>query len=234
MAEFLTARGTTAKIEDIINNAKHELFLLSPFIKIPDTLFQSLKVADRRKVKITLVYGKNKLSPGVKSQLEELENLSICFLKNLHAKCYFNEECMVITSMNLYDFSEVNNKEMGVLVSVRDDQDAFNEAVKEVNRIIASAITDDLRGQKGKRYSSSTNQKVNLLPSKAKQKGYCIRCGASICYNLEKPYCPDCFSEWRDWENPDYEESCCHTCGKRARTTMNKPQCRSCYNKSQR
>ena len=221
MAEFLTTRGTTAKIEDIINNAKHELFLLSPFIKIPETLFQSLKDADRRKVKIALVYGKKRLRPDVKSQLEGLESLSIYFLENLHAKCYFNEESMVITSLNLVDFSEQNNKEMGVFISVKHDHDVFNEAVKEAKQIIYLASPEGLRRPKSKPYSYRT-----------KQKGYCIRCGAIILYNLEKPLCPDCFSEWLVWENPDYKESCCHTCGKRARTTKVKPQCRSCYSKS--
>ena len=221
MAEFLTTRGTTAKIEDIINDAKHELFLLSPFVKIPDTLFQSLKDADRRKVKITLVYGKKRLRPDVKSQLEGLESLSIYFLENLHAKCYFNEESMVITSLNLVDFSEQNNKEMGVFISVKHDHDVFNEAVKEAKQIIYLASPEDLRRPKDKPYSYRT-----------KQKGYCIRCRIPIPYDLSRPYCLDCYSKWSEWENTDYEDDYCHTCGRHELTTMAKPQCRSCYSKS--
>ncbi len=39
---------------------------------------------------------------------------AIILSQNLHAKCYLNEKAAIITSMNLYDFSQVNNNEMGV------------------------------------------------------------------------------------------------------------------------
>ena len=38
--------------------------------------------------------------------------------KNLHAKCYLNEKEALLTSMNLYEYSQEHNDEMGILVSV--------------------------------------------------------------------------------------------------------------------
>ena len=64
-------------------------------------------------MKISVVYGKNQLEPDTFKKLTELKNAKLYYLNNLDAKCYFNEKSMVITSLNLYDFSEQNNREMG-------------------------------------------------------------------------------------------------------------------------
>jgi sugar-specific transcriptional regulator TrmB len=89
MAKFLTTRGTTSEIESIINSARNRVVLMSPFIKIPESLFQNLRVADSRGVRITIVHGKKALEPSVFSQLNQLKNLELRFLENLHGKCYF-------------------------------------------------------------------------------------------------------------------------------------------------
>jgi hypothetical protein len=44
---------------------------------------------------------------------------------------------MVITSMNLYEFSEKTNREMGVLVT--GDEEAYRAAVAEVKSIVAAS-----------------------------------------------------------------------------------------------
>lgn len=223
MAEFLTTKGTSFYIEDIIRNAKNKLVLISPYLQFPKTFFERLQDADRRNVKITLVCRKGALKPDEKSQLQQLKNLSLYFLENLHAKSYFNEECMVITSMNIYEFSEKNNREMGILIRKEADNKVFNDAVKEAESIVNSSTKDNLRKHK---YDSNH--------PRTKQMGYCIRCRIPIPYGLDRPYCRDCFLEWLEWENPDYEESCCHTCGRPEPTTMAKPQCYLCYVKFQR
>ncbi len=249
MAEFLTTRGTSSAIEKIINDARDRLVLISPFVKIPDTLFQNLKVADRKRVKITLVYGKDELKPDVKNQLKQLNNLSLRFLKELHAKCFFNEDAMVITSMNLYDFSEINNKEMGVLVTLKDEPDVFEKAREEADRIVVSAEEVKLRraGLDGakKMVKSVADLATKDEPRKpksrsysykprTKQTGHCIRCGKPIPLDLDKPLCRNCYEEGAEWEILNWVEHYCHTCGKSARTTIAMPECHTCYRKSQR
>ncbi len=252
MAEFLTTRGTSSQIENIINNAKKRITLISPYVKIPDTLFQNLKVADRKEgMKITLVYGKDELKPDVENQLKQLNNLSLHFLKELHAKCFFNEECMVITSMNLYDFSEINNKEMVVLIRAKDkdDEKVYNEAVKEIEIIIKSAKPVKLRSSTiekvervgkgimkvGKLVSDSLMDEESRTPSRTRttsrtsKPGFCIRCGTPIPYNIDRPLCDEHFKVWAQYEDLDYPEKHCHTCGKSWSTTKARPQCNSCY-----
>ncbi len=249
MAKFLTTRGTSSQIEDIINNAKNRITLISPYVKIPDTLFKNLKVADKRNVEIILVYGKVELKPDVKNQLKQLNNLSLRFLKELHAKCFFNEERMVITSLNLHEYSQQHNREMGVLLRLKADQDIFREAQAEAEFIVNSAEEYKLRrpflNGAAKMAKSLLDSAIKDEPKRPKSRshshlpksrleGSCIRCKSSIPFNLGRPYCRNCASEWKaKGGNPDYRErdGKCHACGEPAPTKRNNPLCRLCRDK---
>ena len=64
-------------------------------------------------------------------------------IADLHAKCYLNEELCIITSLNLYEFSQINNNEMGVLIRRSEDAELYKEAYEEAQRIIR--ISDEVR-----------------------------------------------------------------------------------------
>lgn len=63
--------------------------------------------------------------------------------------------------------------------------------------------------------------------------GRCIRCGAAIQLNPDRPFCQVCFRVWAQWENWDYEELRCHACGKDARTSRRKPLCGPCFQEAE-
>ena len=128
MAEFLTTNGISYQIENIIIDAKSKLFLVSPFLQLSKTLFERLKDASNKGVKIKIIYGKDDLKPNEKNSLAELTNVELYYFQNLHAKSYFNEFKMVITSMNMYEFSEKNNREMGVLIDAVNDKLLYEKA----------------------------------------------------------------------------------------------------------
>ena len=54
-----------------------------------------------------------------------------------------NEEMCIITSLNLYEFSQVNNNEMGILIQRSDDGQLYKDAYEEAQRIIR--ISDEVR-----------------------------------------------------------------------------------------
>ena len=136
MSNFLRTQDVSSEIGKLIRDASSSVILISPFVRINDALFGYLKDASRQGIKITLVFGKEELKPDVKEQLAKLDNITAYYRKTLHAKCYFNEKQMVITSMNLYDFSEVNNLEMGLLINAKDEASLFSEVKKEAESII--------------------------------------------------------------------------------------------------
>jgi len=242
MAVFLTTRGTTSELERIINSAERFLVLISPFIRMPSSLFQNLKAADRQGVKISIVYGKSEPKPDTLKQLAELANAKLYFLKDLHAKCYFNEKSMIITSLNLYDFSEINNREMGVLVQKEDADNVYEDAVKEARLIVDQADRCDPNTQttkapvvqvrppeeQKKRESIWRRPLSEVLSSFiGKTQGFCIGCRERLEFDEEKPYCLTCYAKWR--RNMRQKGSYCHECGKKATTTINKVRCRACY-----
>ena len=227
MAEFLTTQGTSFYLEQIILKAKERLILISPYLSISKTFLERLKDADERGVEITIVYGKKELQSDEESKLLSLRNLSLCFFENLHAKCYLNEQQVIITSMNMYEFSEKNNREMGVLINSQKDPQMFRDAIAEVTSIISfsehATQVDSFR-------NDDSNDEDSYYGHVSDGHGTCIRCYDSIEFDLDKPMCYLCYISWDRFQNWDYPENHCHLCAKPARTTMGKPLCGSCFN----
>jgi len=127
----------------------------------------------------------------------------------------------------MYEFSEKNNREMGVFLTKENDSDIFKKAINETHSIVESSEIIQLEKTKRKLFKNKNNSK-----EKAKKKptrGYCIRCEERIPYDTEKPYCWNCFSTWSQFENYDYEEDVCHSCGEFESTSMNRPECYNCF-----
>lgn len=235
MAEFLTTNGTSYHIENIIIDAKTKLVLVSPYLQISKTFYERLKDASNKGVAIKIIFGKDELKPNEKNSLAELKNVELYFFENLHAKCYFNETKMVITSMNMYEFSEKNNREMGVLIDRAADKDLFDKAVNETSSIIQSAEQISLGKTNRPIFNQSVNNGNSNSGKRPKQiRGYCIRCQNRIEYDPHRPLCEDCFSVWAQYSNPEYQENVCHRCGEFDDVSMNKPQCYDCFKESQK
>lgn len=75
----------------------------------------------------------------------------------------------------------------------------------------------------------SNDQIIDLVSNQKDTKGFCIRCHEKIPFNVNRPYCYNCFRVWVIYENVDYEEKYCHECGVKYSTTMIYPCCDDCY-----
>ncbi|MBD5804498.1 hypothetical protein AZOA_39410 [Azoarcus sp. Aa7] len=143
MAKFLNTSATNYFLEELIKNAKDRLILISPFLKLNDRMKELLADKNRLKIDVRIVYGKSELQPEEINWLKELTYIRTSFCKNLHAKCYMNEELAIITSLNLYEFSQINNNEMGVLIRRDADAELYKDTYEEAQRIIR--ISDEVR-----------------------------------------------------------------------------------------
>lgn len=143
MAKFLNTSATNYFLEELIKDAKDRLILISPFLKLNDRVKELLSDKNRLKIDVRIVYGKSELQPEEIGWLKELSYIRTSFCKNLHAKCYLNEELCIVTSLNLYEFSQVNNNEMGVLIRRSDDSDLYKDAYEEAQRIIR--VSEEVR-----------------------------------------------------------------------------------------
>ena len=143
MAKFLNTSGTNFFLEKLIKSANERLILISPFLQINDKVKELLEDKNRLKLDIRIVYGKVELQPEEITWLHGLEFVRTSFCKNLHAKCYLSEQGCIITSMNLYEFSQVNNNEMGIVIFKNQDAELYKETFEEAQRIIR--ISEEFR-----------------------------------------------------------------------------------------
>ena len=160
MTKFLTTLETSAKIEKIIRQANKELTLITPYLKLTQIFHNRLVDAGSKNIKIKLIYGKEELNSADLEQLKGLKNLELYFCENLHAKCYFNENLMVISSMNLHEFSQTNNREMGVQIKLEEDPQLFNDAKNEAMSIIKASVKE------------TSESKISNLEEQKKQPQY--------------------------------------------------------------
>jgi len=143
MAKFLNTSATNYYLEELIKNTSDRLILISPFLRLNDRIKELLEDKNRLKIDIRIIYGKSDLHPNEINWLKELSFVRTSFCKNLHAKCYLNENSCIITSLNLYEFSQVNNNEMGIYITRDDDPDTYKDAYEEAQRIIR--ISDEVK-----------------------------------------------------------------------------------------
>lgn len=149
MATFLTRKGITHQIDEIIRGAEERLILISPYINA-DADTKDMLRNKKRGTPIHVIYGKADLKSSARKDLEDL-GVSLLFRENLHAKCYLNEHAALVTSMNLYEFSQRKNDEMGILVSKTEDPDLYADILEEAERlknVRTEAVTAPVRETK--------------------------------------------------------------------------------------
>lgn len=191
----LNTKETSEKILSIIENAKEWVVIASPYLKMRK---RYMKALNKINVNATIIYGKCDLNYEVEEFLHECKSITIMYCEDLHAKIYMNEKECIITSMNLYDYSEKNNHEIGVY-----SKDI--EMHKKTYKILGEIMQD------------STLEKASKIALKESKKGYCIRTGVEIKFNPEKPFCYEAWLEWNKYKNPFYPENYCHKTGKKSK-----------------
>lgn len=226
MAKFLNTTGVSYHLEELIKGTKDKLILISPYLQLTDRVKEHLSNLNTLKRDIRIVYRENKLQPEENNWLESQIGIRTSLCKNLHAKCYINENEAIITSMNLYEFSQQNNNEMGIYITKAEDTDLYNATFDEVQRLLT--ISEEIRVTV-KKVTADTPPKLETKPSfnkpSGKQTGYCIRTGVEIPFNVERPLCYDAYKKWSEFGDPDYPEKFCHFSGEpsNGETSMNKP-----------
>jgi len=161
MAKFLNTSGTTYHLEELIKKSSDRLILISPYLKLNERIKELLEDKKRLKSDIRIVYGKSDLQPEEINWLKNLTFIRTSFCKNLHAKCYMNENECIITSLNLYEFSQINNNEMGILIARDADNQLYSDAYEEAQRIIR--ISEEVR---------MSVDKVNEMSTTSENKEY--------------------------------------------------------------
>jgi hypothetical protein len=234
MVEFLTTTKVSARLEELIKNAREKLYLVTPYIRTNPRIREYLGDKNRDKIPLYVVYGKSELSDDERGWLSSMDNLKLLFCENLHAKCYLNENEIILTSMNLYDFSQINNTEMGVYICKGSDGELYNAINEEVLRIVRvsknapltakfqvkeSSATYPARQpaqfQRNNNYKESSERPAAKSPVKERDSTISV---SDVLRNVIKTV----GSSLKD-------EGFCIRCGKRIEADAKHPLCSDCY-----
>ena len=168
MAKFINTSATTYCLEEIIKDAKEYLILISPYLQFNDRIKELLEDQNRAEIDIQVVYGKDELKPVEHKWLASQEFITVNYCKNLHAKCYLNESAGILTSMNLYEFSQVNNHEMGIYFTKEVMDKLYSDTFDEVQRIIRHSEQQELTKKTNKKKEPKKSKEPSSEDEKAK------------------------------------------------------------------
>lgn len=272
MVRFLKSNELNAELEKTFEFAKNKLILISPYIKLHERFKSSLhtKLQDDR-LEIIVLFGKNEddMSKSMEQNtfnfFKKFPNIQILFEKRLHAKYYANESRAILTSMNLYGFSQNNNIETGVMIeksfrNVITGENSFDiDAFEYFETVISQAellferlpmySKKNFLGQKKyldsktsldkltsfyinknnskieKRYVVTDKNRKGYVKKAINNKGYCIKTGVDITFNLKKPMQYDVFKSWKEFGDLNAPQNYCHFSGELSNnnTSMNRP-----------
>lgn len=145
--EFITGNALNMALETLFEKAERHLVLISPYINLHDRYASVLKSKlQNDKLAIVLVFGKNEDDPSRSMRKADLDffaqfpNVQIRYEPRLHAKYYASDHLAIITSMNLYRYSQDHNIEAGVLIeSITIGADLANKAMGRTDMDTAAA-----------------------------------------------------------------------------------------------
>lgn len=131
MPKFITTTETAYLIEKMITDAAKFICILSPYLAIHSRLKKIIEEKSKKTkdIKIIFVCRESELKKREREWIEALSNSIIFYNPTLHAKCYFTEKFAIVTSLNLIEYSMVNNIEFGF--SLEKGEELFGQVINE-------------------------------------------------------------------------------------------------------
>lgn len=246
----VTDEEVPTRIKNIIESAKDEIVLVSPYVDNWERLFDWLPLAVKRGVNVLLLtrrddglngqstFGGSSGAP-VLARLAE-SGIEVRWLEKLHSKIYANENEVVVTSMNLLASSAANSKEIGLSLTSGANVEHVRNYIGQLKELSQPFTAPGTKKSPAKSTSKSVSKPAKTSSgasskkttgSKLPTKGHCIRCQTSISFSMVRPLCDKDYRTWARYEDEDYEEDYCHSCGKERETSYGKPLCMDCFKK---
>jgi hypothetical protein len=136
MIKFLTTQGINYHLEELLKNSQKEIILISPYFQLQKRIKEILSQKKDNGLDISFVCRANDLKEDL-----SMVSTKIFDCPTLHAKCYMNENEAIVTSLNLYEFSQQNNEEMGFYIKNSDaSEQIFREITTEAKRLCRNQI----------------------------------------------------------------------------------------------
>jgi hypothetical protein len=225
MVKFLETTQVTADLTELIKKSQEKLWLISPYIQMNNQLRGHIGNCDARNVDIKVIFrSPADVKPDDLNFLKSLRRKNLYECADLHAKCYLNENTAIVTSMNLYDYSQTHNREIGIRVDrdVSEDKDLYDEIYQEMLSIMGFSKPFQYEIKRVEieptviKRSSSMNQYPKQPPVLTKE---------TMMGSLKKAF----VESVKDVLSPTEEGGYCIRCGERIEVDPDRPLCPKCY-----
>src|ERR1035437_7628401 len=135
MAKYLDTSQISSELMQLLKEAKERIILVTYSLQVNTQIQERLKTKSKLGTlsEITVIYGNTKLKNTELEWMSEIDDLKVWQKKNLHAKCYISENKAIISSMNLYDYSQTTNIEMGFLITKAEDPEAYSKMMEDID-----------------------------------------------------------------------------------------------------
>ena len=135
MAKYLDTSHISSELMELLKEAKEKIILVTFSVQVNTQIQERLKTKSKIGTlsEITLIYGNTKPKKSELQWMSEIDDIKVWKKKNLHAKCYINEKKAIICSMNLYDYSQTTNVEMGFLITKEEDPEAYKKMMEDID-----------------------------------------------------------------------------------------------------
>jgi len=159
MAKFLDTQAISSELMKLIKDAKEKIVLVAYSFQVNPQLKERISTKSKTGTlsEIVFVIGNKEFNEVDKQWMTEIQDLKVIKKLDLHAKCYLNEERAIIGSMNLYEYSQQRNIEMGILITKAEDPQAYADLIDEINHI-------KVNGTRLKISDLSTEKEVSEIP----------------------------------------------------------------------
>lgn len=170
MAKYLDTSHISSELMELLKEAKEKIILVTYSVQVNTQIQERLKTKSKIGTlsEITLIYGNTKPKKSELQWMSEIDDIKVWQKKNLHAKCYINEKKAIICSMNLYDYSQTTNVEMGFLITKEEDPEAYKKMMEDIDDLKING--DRVRPWKDDDKSSAERQiKPEVIPETKKE-----------------------------------------------------------------
>jgi phosphatidylserine/phosphatidylglycerophosphate/cardiolipin synthase-like enzyme len=114
LMELLNTTELNLEIENMFKKEKHFILILSPFLDLTDKIQTILSLSH---AEVIILYRETKKeSKKIDEFKTAMPDVKFYCVQNFHAKAYITSGTLIITSLNLYKYSQINNFELGIVL----------------------------------------------------------------------------------------------------------------------
>lgn len=186
--EIYVDEEVPSQVLSIIRDAQKYVVVVSPWVKLWGHAETAFRLAFKNGVKVTVVVRSDPDILGNKN-LSWLMNSGarVMSVDNLHAKIYFNESDVIVSSMNLLESSAQNSLEIAWLVRNAEASKRVRDYVANTIAPLAKSLQEAKNVKSWERWLAQTSK-----TALARALGKCIRCGRDLILNPSRPLCEEC------------------------------------------